>query len=106
MSLCGSNIGGGAGTAFRFASRVFSLGGGLTCGGASMLNISLSCYRDTVYLCSNFVYGLVGIGLRRVWMRSAAAYVDEYFDDIRDNFRVSGENSVASETLYLSVLGM
>ena len=50
--------------------------------------------------------GIVGVGLRRVWVRSAAACVAASFDEIIGNVRVSGEKSVVLETLSLAILGM
>ena len=77
MSPCGSTIRGGKGE----ASGVASGGGGVTCGGgATLLNISASCLRASVSLSPNVVSGLVGVGLRRKWVSSAAACVATYFD--------------------------
>ena len=48
----------------------------------------------------------MGVGLRKMWLRSAAACVATSFDDILGNVRVAGKNFVALETLYLDVLGL
>ena len=103
---CGSTLWGGAGDAFGVASGVFTLGGGVTCGGGTMLNISASGFRAAVCLYPNVVSGVVGVGLIRVWMRSAAACVSASFDEIIGNVRVDGGNSVVWETIPLDVLGM
>ena len=63
-------------------------------GGAAMLNISASGFRAAVCLSPNVVSGIVGVWLMRVCMRSTAACVSTYFDDIIGNVRFDGENSV------------
>ena len=70
------------------------------------MNISASCLRAAVCLSPNFVSGLVGVGLRRAWVRSADACVTASYEDSLDKVSVSGGKSVVSETLYFSVLGM
>ena len=52
------------------------------------------------------VSGLVGFGLRRSWVRSEAAYVAAYSEDILGNGRVAGGKSVVLETRYLAILGI
>ena len=42
--------------------------------------------------------GLLGVGLRRALVRSAAACVAAYVDDIIGNVMVAGKNSVVSDT--------
>ena len=106
MSPCGSTLGDGAGSAFGVAYGLFTLRGGVTCGGATMLNISASCFRGDFFLSPSVLSGLLGVGLRRVWVRSAVACDAASFDDILGNVRVAGKNFVALETLYLDVLGL
>ena len=48
----------------------------------------------------------MGVGLRRAWIRSAAACIATYFEDSLGKVSVYGENDVVSETLSFSVLGM
>ena len=70
------------------------------------MKISAICLRSTVCLSPNVVSGLVRVGLRRVWVSSAAVYIAEYFEDILGKVSVGGGNSVVSETLYFALLGM
>ena len=65
MSPFVSTLGGGVGAASGVLSGVCTLGGGVTCGGAALVNISASCLRAAVCLSPNAVSGLVGFGLRR-----------------------------------------
>ena len=37
-----------------------------------MLKISESCFKDAVLFFPNIVSGIVGVGLSRIWVRSAA----------------------------------
>ena len=71
-----------------------------------MLNILKFCFSYAVCLLPNFVSGLLGVGLRGDWVRSAATYVTVSFEDILGNGGVSGENSMVLETHFLAVLGM
>ena len=61
-------------------------------GGAALLNISASFLRAAVCLYPSDVIGLVGVGSRREWARSAAACVAKSFDEILVNVSVSGGN--------------
>ena len=74
--------------------------------GAALVNISAICLRVAVCLSPNVVRGLVGVGLRRAWVRYAAACFDSSFQDSIGKVSVSGEKSVVSETLSFAVLGM
>ena len=74
--------------------------------GATLLNISASFLRAAVCLSSNAVSRIVGVGLRIVWVISAAACVATLFDEIIGNISVARENYVVSETISLDVLGM
>ena len=65
ISPCGSTLGGGSGATSGVVSRVFTLGGGVTCGGSALLNIYASFRSAAVCLFPNVVSGLVGVGLRR-----------------------------------------
>ena len=75
ISLCGSTLRGGAGDASGVAYGIFNLGGGVTCGGEAMLNIWACCFRAAVFLSPNVMSGIVGVGLRRAWVRVATACV-------------------------------
>ena len=46
------------------------MGGCITSGGTSMLNISSSCFNAAIYLFTSCVSGIVGVGLRRSWVSS------------------------------------
>ena len=48
----------------------------------------------------------MGVGLRRAWIRTAAACVAESLEDSIGKVSVSGKKSVVSETISVSVLGM
>ena len=106
MSPFGSTLGGVAGAAYVVVSGVFTLRGGVTCGAEALVNISESCLRAAVCLYPNVVSGLVGVGLRRVWVRSTDACVAASFEDSLGKVSVSGEKYVVYETLSFSVLGM
>ena len=68
--------------------------------------ISESCLRAAVCLFPNAVILIVGVGLKRVWMRSVTACIAVSFEDILGKVSVSGLKYLVSETLYLAVLGM
>ena len=106
MPPCGSTLGGGAGAAYDIVSGVFTLGGGVTCGVATLLKISASCLRADVCLSPNVVSGLVGVRLSREWMRSAVACVAASFDEIFGDDSVAGKNSMVLETHSLDILGI
>ena len=71
-----------------------------------MLKISVICFRSAVCLFPRVVSGLVGIGLRNAFVRSATACVYVSSEDILGNGRVYGKNYVVLETRYLTVLGI
>ena len=71
-----------------------------------MFKISASCFRAAVCLLTSVLSGLVGVGLRREWERSATTCVAAYSEEIIGNGRVSGKKSVVSDTCSLVVLGM
>ena len=75
MLPCGSALGGVSGAASGVDSGVLALRGGVTCGAVALLKISVSCLRDDDFLSPNAVSVLVGVGLRKAWVRSAAACV-------------------------------
>ena len=56
---------GGAGAASVVVSEVCTLGGGITCVGDALLNISTILWSAAVRLSPSAVSGLVGVGLRR-----------------------------------------
>ena len=74
-------------------------------GGGDLTNISVGCLRAAVCLYPFSVSGLVGVGLRRVWVKSTDACVDASFEEILGNFSVSGKHSVVSGNISLVVLG-
>ena len=80
--------------------------GGVAYGGAAMLKIPVSCFKAAVFLSPIVVSGIVGAGLREAFIRFAAACIDTSSGEILGNVRLSGKNSVLSETLSLAVLGM
>ena len=53
-----------------------------------------------------FVSGIVGVGFRRLWVRSSAAYVAVYSDDILGNGRLAWKKYVVFETLSDVILGI
>ena len=71
-----------------------------------MEDISESCLSAAVCLSPNVVSGLVGVGLIRVCVRSAAAYVDASCGNSLGKVSVAGGKSIVLETLSFSVLGM
>ena len=92
MSPCGSTLVGVAGAASAVVSGVCTLIGGVTCWGAALVEISANFLRADVCLSPNVVIGLVGVGLRRAWVSSAAACVAASSEDIIGKFSVSGGN--------------
>ena len=70
-----------------------------------MVMISESCLRAAVCLFPNAVILIVGVGLKRVWMRSVTACSAVSCEDLLGTGSVSGGNYVVSENLYLAVLG-
>ena len=55
------------------------------------MKISASFFSTTISLSPNVVIGLVGVGLRRTWVRSEATCVDASFDKIIGSIRFSGK---------------
>ena len=92
MSPFGYTLGGGKGAASGVASGMCTLVVRVSWGGVAMVKISASCLRVAVFLSPNAVSGLVGVGLRRAWVRSLAACVAAYFDDIIGNVSEAGGN--------------
>ena len=74
-------------------------------GGAALVKTSTSFLRSAVCFSPNFVIGLVGVRLRRAWVRSAAACVAASFENSIGKISVGGGISVVSETLFF-ILGM
>ena len=70
------------------------------------MKIFVSFLSAAVFLSPKVVSGIVRVGLRRVWVSSAAVYIAEYFEDILGKVSVGRGNSVVSETLYFALLGM
>ena len=62
ISTCGSTLRGGAGDASGVVSGVFTLGAGITCGGAALVKISTSYLSADFCLSPNVVSGIVGVG--------------------------------------------
>ena len=59
-----------------------------------------------VCLYPNAVSGILGIGLRRVWVRSADACVAASLEDTLGKVSVAGWKSVVSETVSFAELEM
>ena len=55
---------------------------------------------------SNIFQWDFGVGLRREWVRSNAACVYEYSEDILGKGRIYGKNYVVLETISAGVLGI
>ena len=89
MSPCDSTLGVFSGAVYDVVSGVCTLRGGVTCGGAALVNIYVIFLRADVCLSPNVVSGIVGVGLSRVWLMSAAACVAASFDNIIGNVSVS-----------------
>ena len=106
MFPCGSTLRGGAGDASLFVSGVFTLGGGITCRGAALAKIYVSCLSAAVCLSPNVMSGLVGVGLRGAWISSAAECVAVSFEDSIGKVSVAGGEYVVSENISFAILGM
>ena len=102
----GSTLEGGSGAASGFAYGVFNLGGGVTCGATAMFQIYTIFLRAAVCFYPKVMSGILGVGLRRAWVRSLTTYVAPSFDVILGNVRFARENSMGLEILFLSLLGM
>ena len=74
--------------------------------GAALLKIYARCRSAAVCLYPTVVSGLVGVELRKAWVRSADACVAAPLEDSLGKVSVSGKKSVVSEILSLAVLGM
>ena len=59
-----------------------------------------------VCLYPNAVSGILGIGLRRVWVRSVDACVAASLEDTLGKVSVVGGKSMVSETVYFAELEM
>ena len=70
------------------------------------MKISVSFRSADVFLFPNVLGGLVGVGLRRTWVRSTSACVSESLEDSLGKVSVVRRKFVVSETLYFAVLGM
>ena len=57
------------------------------------MKISEIFFSTTISLSPNVVIGLVGVGLRRTWVRSEATCVDASFDKIIGSIRFSGKTT-------------
>ena len=95
-----------AGAASVVVSRVCTLRGGVTCGRAALLKISTSFRSAAVCLSPSDVSGIVGVGLRIVWVRSMAACAAASLEYSIGKFSVAGGKYVVSGILYLVLLGM
>ena len=69
-------------------------------GGAALVNISEIFLGTSVCLSPNVVSGLVGVELRRAWVRSVAAYVAASCEGSIGKVNVSGKNSFLSWSSY------
>ena len=58
-----------------------------------MEDISESCLSAAVCLSPNVVSGLVGVGLRRAWVRSVSVCVSASCEDSLDKVSAAGENT-------------
>ena len=81
----------------------YSLAGAVSLvAGSGLVEESFLMY--TVCLSPKVLSGIVGIGLRRVWVRSVATCIASSFDNTLGNVRVAGGNSAVSQTNYLATL--
>ena len=104
FSPCVSTLGGDTGAASGVSSGIFTLGGDVTCGGAALLEVSDSYLKADFLFSPDILSGLVGVGLRRAWVRSVAESFAASFGEVLGNVRVSVEISAVSETISLDVL--
>ena len=118
MSPGGSTLRGGSGATYGVASGLstlrsgvgssycsgFLVVGGVACGGLPMLKISTIYFKACVWFLPSVVIGIVGVGLRRMVLRSSTAWVSASFDNIVGKGRLVGNNSVVSETCPFAVL--
>ena len=88
----GTTLGCGAGAASVVVSWVCTLSGGVTCGEADLLKISASLRSADVCLSPSVVSGILGVRLRRVWVRYADACVAASLEDSLGNVSVAREN--------------
>ena len=100
MSSCGFTLGCDEGAASGVVFGVCTLGGGVTSGRVALVNISASFLRAAVCLSPNIVSVIVGVGLRRVWVRSAAACVAAYFEDSIFKVSVFGKFRSVGDSLF------
>ena len=74
-------------------------------GGAALVKFFAICLRAAVCLTPNFVSGLVGVGLSRVWVRSAATCVSASYEYSLGNVSVAGEIRSVCDFLIFSSCG-
>ena len=74
-----NTLGGGAEVSFCYVSVVY---GSIDLGGMVMLNVDDSCFNTAVCLSPIFVSEIVGVGLRRVWVRSTAVCISECAENL------------------------
>ena len=91
MSPFGSTLGGGTRAASGIISGVCTLGGGVTLRGYALENISASFRSAAVCLSHNIVSGIVGVGLRRESVKSAAECIDASLQDSLGKVSISGK---------------
>ena len=70
------------------------------------MKIYVSCLMADVCLSPNAVSEIVGAGLRRAWVRSVAACVATYFENIIGKVSFSLGNFILSDTLSLAIFGV
>ena len=102
MSPCGPTLRGGTGAESGVVSGVCNLVGGVTCEGDALSKISASCRSAAVCLSPDVLSGIVGVGLRRAWVRSTAACVAESLEDIIGKVSVARKNPWCLRLFILS----
>ena len=106
MSPCFSTLRGGTGDSSGVVFGVCTLVGGVTSGAAALGGIYASCLSAAICSSPSVVIGIVGVGLRRLWVWSTAACVAASFEEILGKVSVDGGKYVVSDTIYFPVLGM
>ena len=96
-----NTIGGGAGV---FYCGVDVLSGAVSQGETSMLKIDANCFNSAVCFYHIIGIGMVGVGLRRAWLRSAATCVAASSEEILGKGILSRNNSIVSDIISATVL--
>ena len=91
------------GAASGISSGVCTLEGGVSWVGTALVKISASCLMAAVFLSPNDVSEIVGVGLKRKWVRSTSTCVAASFEDIIGNVSVARKFCSVRDSLFFRI---